>query len=398
MRSFMRILLSLLLAAPILLPACADEATPEPPPAQPQPEPPAQPVPPPVPAVPAKPIVQEGIRIYPAEQYLEVDATICLERGLIEVYACSPGGKTHEAMLVVKAKPQLLHFGLILLGVKEGQGCAVQGDPKNLPHGENVDLFVEWEEGGKTWRARAEDLIYNTHRKTSMEKGVWVFTGSQFVKGQDPNTGQEVDIYLANATGTVISTFRDPAAILDNSSEFSADDTSYIANEAVVPPKGTSVRLLAMSKGKGPIARREVILPVLSEENTKTAEAMIEKSLDTTGKDPNAASQARKALAALGRPVLAPLRSRTEAAEEDCQKARAALEAVLDKEGLDKAAKEARISADQPLQDLAQRNAALNALCAEIRQLLTAPDSAIENPAPVQPIQPPAPTPNGDTP
>ena len=188
---------------------------------------------PPTPAPkPPPPIVKEGIRIYPAEGYLEVDARACLEAGIIELYASSPGGKLHESLLVLMAKPQLIHFGLIILGLKEGKACDVQGGAQ-APRGEPVDLFVEWEEGGKTWRARGEDLIYNVHTKKRMEQGSWVFTGSRFVKDRNPNTGQERDIYLANATGTVITTFRDPSSILDNASEFGADDTSYVVNEAL---------------------------------------------------------------------------------------------------------------------------------------------------------------------
>ncbi len=281
------------------------------------------PAPPSPPAAPKPPIVQEGIRIYPAEGFLEVDARTCLETGIIELYASSPGGKLHESLLVILARPQFIHFGLIILGLKEGKGCDVQGGAQ-APRGEPVDLFVEWEEEGKPWRAKAEDLIYNVHTKKRMEQGAWVFTGSRFVKDRNPNTGQERDIYLANATGTVITTFRDPSSILDNASEFSADDTSYVVNEALAPPAGTSVRLLIMPKGKGPAARRELVVPALSETDAGRVPALLEAAL---GQDPAAAAGALKSLAALGRPVLAEVRGRVEAAPDDA--ARAALQKLF---------------------------------------------------------------------
>ena len=272
----------------------------------------AAPAPVPAPAA-LKPIVLDGIRIYPAERYIEVDAAICLDSGLLELFASSPGGKLHESLLVIKPKPQLIHFGLIILGLKEGAACAAQGAPVP-PRGEAVDLFAEWEEDGRTWRVRAEDLVYNTHTHAGMEHNTWVFTGSRFVKDTDPNTGQARDIYLANATGTVITTFRDPSSILDNASEFSADDTSYVVNEAVVPARGTAIRLLIMPKDKGPEAKRALSAPALAEADAVKVPALIEAGLGT---DATAAADAVKALAAMGRPVLAPLRARLEAATTD---------------------------------------------------------------------------------
>lgn len=271
---------------------------------------------PPAPA-PAKPIVQDGIRIVPAESLIEIDAKICLDTGIVELYASSPGGKLHESLLVIQPKPHFIHFGLIILGLKEGRGSDVQGGAQ-APRGEPVDLFVEWEEGGKSWRARAENLIYNVHTKKGMEGGAWVFTGSRFVKDANPNTGQERDIYLADATGTVITTYRDPSSILDNSSDFSRDDTSYVVNEAVVPPAGTPVRLIAMPKGKGPEARRQVVLPELSEADTAAAGGLIDAAL---GPDEAKAAEALKTLAAMGRPAIAPVRDRMAAAADEAARA-----------------------------------------------------------------------------
>ena len=296
--------------------AFAAEEAPPPAPVPPTEVAPATP-PPEAPPAPPPPIVWEGIRIHPAEAFLEVDTRTCLESGIIELYASSPGGKLHESLLVILARPQFIHFGLIILGLKEGRGCDVQGGAQ-APRGEPVDLFVEWLEGGKLWRARGEDLIYNIHTKRRMEEGTWVFTGSRFVKDRNPNTGQERDIYLANATGTLITTFRDPSSILDNASEFSADDTSYVVNEALAPPAGPPVKLLIMPKGKGPAARRELVVPALSEDDAARVPTLLEAA---QGQDPAAAGEALKALAALGRPVLGEVRDRMEAAPDDAARA-----------------------------------------------------------------------------
>lgn len=326
--------LSFLLAVPVFLggadepaaePAPKTEPAPAPAPApagspgaEAQPTAPEKLAPPKVPKV----IELDGIRIHPEEKYLELDATMCLDQGVIEVFGSSPGGKVHESLLILKAKPQYLHFGLLLMGLREGRPTNAQGG-EEAPRGDPVDLFVEWEEGGKRYRVPAEDMVYNVHTKRRMEGQSWVFTGSRHVKGRNSNTGQEVDIYLANATGTVITTFRDQASVLDNASRFSRDDTSYVTNEAVAPPRNTPLCLVAMPQGKGPEERRRIAAPELSGEDAKRAPGLMDAAL---GADGAVALEAKRALAAMGRPVLAPLRARL---DDTAEEARGPLQALL---------------------------------------------------------------------
>ena len=96
-------------------------------------------------------------------------------------------------------------------------------------------IWIEWDSEGKTKRHRAEDLVYNRVSQSAMEHIDWVFSGSRVnVNG----------VFVAQAVGTLITTFHDPDAIIDNPLPEGADDTVYIVNNQVAPPKGTPVRMI----------------------------------------------------------------------------------------------------------------------------------------------------------
>jgi hypothetical protein len=69
-----------------------------------------------------------------------------------------------------------------------------------------------------------------------MEHTDWVFSGSRARNG----------VFMAQSTGTLIVTYHDPDAILDNPLPDGADDTVYIVNGQVVPPKGTEIKMTLM--------------------------------------------------------------------------------------------------------------------------------------------------------
>jgi len=153
--------------------------------------------------------------------------------GLIELLACTRIGKMHESALVMNVQPIHLQTALILLGLNYGGGVRFQGDPLT-PKGDRVRIWVEWEADGRTKRHRAEDLVFNRVTENHMKHIDWVFTGSRTSNG----------IFTAQAVGTLIATFHDPDAIIDNPLPEGADDTVYIVNAQIAPPKGTPIRMI----------------------------------------------------------------------------------------------------------------------------------------------------------
>jgi hypothetical protein len=155
--------------------------------------------------------------------------------GLIELLACTKIGKVHESALVIDVQPVHLQTALILLGLEHEGGLRYQGDPRT-PKGDRVRIWVEWDsDDGESERYRAEDLVYNRVTQSPMEHTDWVFSGSRINKN---------GVFMAQAVGTLITTFHDPDAIIDNPLPEGGDDTVYIVNTQIAPPKGTAVRMI----------------------------------------------------------------------------------------------------------------------------------------------------------
>jgi hypothetical protein len=163
---------------------------------------------------------------------LTCSGKVNMDRGLIEYLAVAPGGKTHESLLKIDVRPLHLQVGLILLGLEPQGGLEKQGDT-HAPKGPPVELWVSWQRSGKPVKVAAEDLVWDIDQKRPMDRKAWVFSGS----GKDKNG------FVADRELSLIATYRDPAAIINNALPSGADDTVYKVNQRIVPPWRTPVTL-----------------------------------------------------------------------------------------------------------------------------------------------------------
>ena len=62
-----------------------------------------------------------GLTIDLKRRLVDLEATVCLDRGPLELIACAKGTKEHESILSLKAKPRQVHLGLLLIGAKNGK-------------------------------------------------------------------------------------------------------------------------------------------------------------------------------------------------------------------------------------------------------------------------------------
>jgi len=159
--------------------------------------------------------------------------------GLIEYLACSAGGKLHESVLVLDVKPTILQVALILLGLEAEGDFQYQGDP-NPPKGDPVEIWVEWNQEEEKKLLRAEDMILDNKKGKPMEHTNWVFTGSVIHEGR----------FIAEMEKSLIATYHDPAAILNNPLPEGADDTVYSVNSNLVPQRGTPITLTIKAIGE----------------------------------------------------------------------------------------------------------------------------------------------------
>jgi len=170
---------------------------------------------------------------------VQAEGRVCMDKGVLEYVACGPGGKVHESLLILDCEPRDLLVAIQTLGLKPGRGVDFQGQ-KKVPTGAKVFLYVEWEQGGKSVRRRAEDLVWNAQARRSMRRTPWIFVGSRFEK--DPDTGKPV--FAASIEGNLVATYHDPYAILDHPLDTGADDTTYEVNTKLVPKAKTPVKLV----------------------------------------------------------------------------------------------------------------------------------------------------------
>jgi hypothetical protein len=172
------------------------------------------------------------IRIDSKNRVLTIPGKINMQKGMIELLACAPGGKTHETVVLMDVVPYHLQVSLILLGLNYVGGLSVQGDTLT-PKGDSVDVFVTWMKDGRDTTTRVEDFVWDIPREKPMEHTPWVFTGSKMMDGK----------YMADVEKSLVTTYHDPFTILDNPLSTGRDDEVYKVNDSLVPPKGTPVTI-----------------------------------------------------------------------------------------------------------------------------------------------------------
>lgn len=174
-------------------------------------------------------------------QQIRFPGKVNMEKGIVELLACAPGGKMHESVLVVDIVPYHLQVSLLLLGLEYGDNLQYQGDP-NTPQGDSVEVWVNWQQPGSEHYVRGEDLIYNLVSKKTMDHTHWIFSGSRISNG----------VFMADVEGSILTTYHDPNTILDNPLPGGGNDELYVVNQDLVPPKDTPVEVIinAISKNK----------------------------------------------------------------------------------------------------------------------------------------------------
>lgn len=194
-------------------------------------------------------LAEMGVRYFPARHELEIDGWVNMREGLVEVFACAPEGKTHEAVVVLDCVPSGLHAGLLALGLREGTPVEFGTDGTyRPPTGDGVEVLVRWFDPAQGLQiARAEDWVWNQVEERAMEHGDWIFAGSFLQEiSNDPSQAT----YAANYVKSLVTTYHDASSILENPFPAGADDTLYYANDHAVPAVGTPLTVVFRPAGE----------------------------------------------------------------------------------------------------------------------------------------------------
>jgi len=154
---------------------------------------------------------------------------INMDRGPVEVVLCTPFGKTHESIFVAEVIPSFVQVALLLLDFNYSNA------PENLlTSGEKLEIMVEWYDNTGTVQIhRLEEFLLNVSENKPMENTYWVFTGSEFWE----------KVFLADRDGSLVASYFDRGALINNPLESGNSDDFYIVNTSILPAKETILKI-----------------------------------------------------------------------------------------------------------------------------------------------------------
>ena len=178
-----------------------------------------------------KPVKLPGMVVdYFEKRCVDLEGTICLEKGLLELIACTKGSKEHESIVALSARAMHIHMGLLLLGANNGHPAMRKPvDEKKTrwvnvpPRGDSIDVFlVMANKDGKLIEKPISDFIVRSSGRVDEVDGTVIVAPDQTEKrgGKEetslPHTfifagshlrdnGPGPRQYLADLSGNVIS-------------------------------------------------------------------------------------------------------------------------------------------------------------------------------------------------
>jgi hypothetical protein len=208
-----------------------------------------------------------GIKLNLKERCIDVNATVCLHEGLLELVACTKGSKEHESILSIAARPMHIHAAMLLIGAKPGTPAMrkardeartrwVSVEPAGDPIG--VSLVFPDSKGkpqehpiSKFISPAQPDEIGGVPIKKKLETfpASFLFAGSHLVEdGPGPKK------YVCEQSGNVISisTFGDELLCLPGIHGHQNDGLSWQVNPEGLPKIGKQVILRLRPKAKAP--------------------------------------------------------------------------------------------------------------------------------------------------
>ncbi len=156
-----------------------------------------------------------GLDIDFKEKVVDIQATVCLREGLLELVACAKGTKEHESIIAIQARPSHIHAALLLLGAEPGAPALMKLDDaeRNVwvpisPRGSEVDAYlVITDTNGQLTERPISDFIMRRElgeqgltKRTGFPTNTFVFAGSRLV-----DSAGGPSRYSSDRSGNVLS-------------------------------------------------------------------------------------------------------------------------------------------------------------------------------------------------
>ena len=232
-----------------------------------------------------KPVKLPGMVVdYFEKRCVDLEGTICLEKGLLELIACTKGSKEHGSIVAVSARAMHIHMGLLLLGANNGHPAMRKPVDEEKtrwvnvpPRGDSIDVFlVMANKDGKLIEKPISDFIVRSSGRVDEVDGTVIVAPDQTEKrgGKEetslPHTfifagshlrdnGPGPRQYLADLSGNVISiaSFGDELLCLPFHQTQENGALMWQVKPGTLPKVGTKITLrLRLRKGQGTAVKK----------------------------------------------------------------------------------------------------------------------------------------------
>ena len=197
------------------------------------------------------------------KRYVDIEATICLDEGMLKLIACTRETKEHESIVTITARPMHVHTALLLLGANNGHPAmrkpVGEGGARWVdipPRGDPVDVYLVFRNKERkvverpisdfvTRPEERPDVLVGS-KESNAQQGdkkfpkTFLLAGSLLVgDGPGPRT------YLADQSGHVISiaTFGDELLCLPGMHAEANDALIWQIDATHLPKVGSAVTL-----------------------------------------------------------------------------------------------------------------------------------------------------------
>jgi biopolymer transport protein ExbD len=204
-----------------------------------------------------------GIVIDPVAKEVRVAATVCLQKGGLELFACSPRTREHESIFVTRASASDIARALAALGLPPGQPVfTTEGGATSPPAGVVLEISARFFKVTDAEKARVRKLIDAGAKPDDVPyEKTDLFTVPAWKLLKASGAGEGLDrpfdwVYIgptapdvlrgADREGSVmcLSNFYEAVIDVPFDSGRAWSDLLYEANPAVVPPAGTPAELI----------------------------------------------------------------------------------------------------------------------------------------------------------
>ncbi|MGD0464226.1 MAG: YdjY domain-containing protein [Tepidisphaeraceae bacterium] len=168
----------------------------------------------------------------------------------LEFFCVERGGQEHETVLRTDARPSVIHFALLAMGLKPGEPAHLAQADRTWfpPTGPPLKISCEFSLNGKTVLVPANRMMRSVKTKQEMPPMSWVFDGSRILPD-----GR----YAADLTGYVVSIVNFDMTMIDVPELASnANETlEWEYNPDLVPPPGAPVTMIIEPGGSDAATR-----------------------------------------------------------------------------------------------------------------------------------------------